>query len=90
VARRYERLDILVNNLGVYGVKAFEEITDGDWRAIIETDIVRRVRFSSNYLPKMKQAGLGADWKKWPRWLCALPPCCLPRPRAQIFALTAE
>jgi NAD(P)-dependent dehydrogenase (short-subunit alcohol dehydrogenase family) len=35
-------LDVLVNNLGVYEVKSFEQITDADWHAIIETNFYER------------------------------------------------
>ena len=37
--RRYPAVDILVNNLGIYEVKAFEEITDADWRRIFEVNV---------------------------------------------------
>jgi NAD(P)-dependent dehydrogenase (short-subunit alcohol dehydrogenase family) len=56
---RFPDVDILVNNLGVYGVKSFEALTDDDWRAIIETNFLSGVRLSRHYLPRMKQAGWG-------------------------------
>jgi NAD(P)-dependent dehydrogenase (short-subunit alcohol dehydrogenase family) len=56
---RFPGVDILVNNLGVYGPKPFEEISDEDWRAIIETNFMSGVRLSRHYLPRMKQAGWG-------------------------------
>jgi NAD(P)-dependent dehydrogenase (short-subunit alcohol dehydrogenase family) len=56
--RRYPDLDILVNNLGVYEVKAFEEITDAAWTAIIETNFMSGVRLSRHYLPSMRSK----DW----------------------------
>jgi NAD(P)-dependent dehydrogenase (short-subunit alcohol dehydrogenase family) len=34
--KRFPDLDILVNNLGVYGPKPFEEISSTDWSSIIE------------------------------------------------------
>ena len=33
--KRFPDVDILVNNLGVYAPKPFEEISDGDWLAMI-------------------------------------------------------
>ena len=57
--RRFETIDILVNNLGTYGVKPFEELTDDDWRGLIETNFMSGVRLSRHYLPRMKQAGWG-------------------------------
>jgi NAD(P)-dependent dehydrogenase (short-subunit alcohol dehydrogenase family) len=51
-------VDILVNNLGVYEPKLFDQITDNDWHAIIETNFMSGVRLSRHYLPRMK----GANW----------------------------
>ena len=51
-------VDILVNNLGVYEPKPFDQITDNDWHAIIETNFMSGVRLSRHYLPRMK----GANW----------------------------
>jgi NAD(P)-dependent dehydrogenase (short-subunit alcohol dehydrogenase family) len=52
-------IDILVNNLGVYEPKPFEQITDGDWREIIETNFMSGVRLSRHYLSQMKAANWG-------------------------------
>ena len=52
-------MDILVNNLGVYGPKPFEALTDEDWLRIIETNFLSGVRLSRHYLPKMKEANWG-------------------------------
>jgi len=59
--KHYPDVDILVNNLGVYEVKAFEQITDADWSAIIETNFLSGVRLSRHYLSRMKAAGWGSD-----------------------------
>lgn len=56
---RYPDLKILVNNLGTYEVKPFEQITDADWYALIETNFMSGVRLSRSWLPKMKAAGWG-------------------------------
>src|SRR5205809_2505346 len=50
---------ILVNNLGVYEVRDFEQIIDAEWLAIIETNFLSGVRLSRHYLPRMKTAGWG-------------------------------
>jgi NAD(P)-dependent dehydrogenase (short-subunit alcohol dehydrogenase family) len=52
-------VDILVNNLGVYEPKPFEQITDDNWHAIIETNFMSGVRLSRHYLPLMKAANSG-------------------------------
>ena len=59
VAARFPQLDILVNNLGVYEPKPFEDISDEDWRAIIETNFMSAVRLSRHYLPRMKRMNWG-------------------------------
>ena len=57
--RRFPDLDVLVNNLGTYEPKAFEEITDRDWHSIIETNFMSGVRLTRHYLPRMKANGTG-------------------------------
>src|SRR5207249_730135 len=55
----HPKVDVLVNNLGVYQPKPFEQITDVEWTAIIETNFLSGVRLSRHYLPRMKTAGWG-------------------------------
>src|SRR3979411_288944 len=57
--KRYPDVDILVNNLGVYQVRDFAQITDAEWSAIVETSFLSGVRLSRHYLPRMKTAGWG-------------------------------
>ena len=52
-------VDVLVNNVGVYEPKPFEQITDNDWHAIIEVNFMSGVRLSRHYLPRMKAANWG-------------------------------
>lgn len=54
VQRAIPEVDILVNNLGIYEVKPFEEITDEDWMHIFEVNVISGIRLSRYYLPKMK------------------------------------
>ena len=56
---RFPDADILVNNLGVYEPKPFEQISDADWLAIIETNFMSGVRLSRHYLPRMKLKNWG-------------------------------
>jgi NAD(P)-dependent dehydrogenase (short-subunit alcohol dehydrogenase family) len=57
--RAVPTVDVLINNLGVYEPKPFEQITDNDWHAIIETNFMSGVRLSRHYLPRMKAANWG-------------------------------
>ena len=59
IIQRFPELDILVNNLGVYGERQFEEISDADWQAIIEINFMSGVRLSRHYLARMKSRGWG-------------------------------
>ncbi len=52
-------VDVLVNNVGVYEPKPFEQIADNDWREIIETNFMSGVRLSRYYLPRMKATNWG-------------------------------
>jgi NAD(P)-dependent dehydrogenase (short-subunit alcohol dehydrogenase family) len=58
VARAPET-DILVNNLGIFEPKPFEEIPDADWTRFFETNVMSGVRMSRNYLPGMKKKNWG-------------------------------
>src|SRR6266699_4091662 len=48
-------LDILVNNLGIFEPKPFEDIPDEEWRRFFEVHVLSGVRLSRVYLPGMKQ-----------------------------------
>jgi NAD(P)-dependent dehydrogenase (short-subunit alcohol dehydrogenase family) len=56
---RHPDVDILVNNLGIFEPKAFEEISDSDWQRFFELNLMSGVRLSRAYLPKMKQRNWG-------------------------------
>ena len=51
-------VNILVNNLGIYGSQAFEDISDEEWMNILEVNVMSGVRISRHYLPLM----LKKDW----------------------------
>lgn len=57
--RQVPQVDILVNNLGVYEAKPFEDISDDDWSTILDTNVLSGVRLSRYYLPGMKQRNWG-------------------------------
>lgn len=54
----FPNVDILVNNLGIFEPKAFEEIPDADWQRFFDVNVLSGVRLSRLYLPYMKQQ----DW----------------------------
>jgi NAD(P)-dependent dehydrogenase (short-subunit alcohol dehydrogenase family) len=52
-------VDILVNNLGIFEPKPFEEIPDEDWTRFFETNVMSGVRLSRHYLSLMKANNWG-------------------------------
>ncbi len=59
LVRRFPMVDILVNNLGIYAPKPFEEIPDEEWRRFFEVNVLSAVRLSRLYLPAMKERNWG-------------------------------
>ena len=51
---RVPAVDILVNNLGIFEPKPFEEIPDADWLRFFETNVMSGVRLCRHYLPRMR------------------------------------
>src|SRR5262245_49097540 len=43
VARRFPDVEILVNNLGIFEPKAFDEIPDEDWKRFFEVNVLSGV-----------------------------------------------
>ena len=57
--RQVPETDILVNNLGIFEPKPFEEISDADWFRFFETNVMSGVRLSRAYLPRMREKNWG-------------------------------
>ena len=58
VIKALPHVDILVNNLGIYEAKPFEEISDADWLRLFEVNVLSGIRLSRHYFPGM----LARDW----------------------------
>jgi NAD(P)-dependent dehydrogenase (short-subunit alcohol dehydrogenase family) len=56
---RLEGIDILVNNVGLFEVKPFGEISDDDWRRYFDVNVMSGVRLSRAVLPRMIDSGWG-------------------------------
>lgn len=59
LVRQYPEVDILVNNLGIFEPKAFEDIADADWLRFFEVNVLSGVRLARAYLPAMKRHNWG-------------------------------
>ncbi|WP_263410787.1 SDR family NAD(P)-dependent oxidoreductase [Terriglobus tenax] len=53
VIKAVPETDILVNNLGIYEAKKFEDITDADWQKLFDVNVMSGVRLSRHYFPLM-------------------------------------
>jgi len=58
LVQAFPAVDILVNNLGIFEPKPFEDIPDADWQRFFDVNVLSGVRLSRAYLPGMKQR----DW----------------------------
>src|SRR5438094_1805111 len=59
VIARFPAVDILVNNLGIFEPKPFEQIPDDDWRRFFEVNVLSGVRLSRHYIGPMMQRNWG-------------------------------
>jgi NAD(P)-dependent dehydrogenase (short-subunit alcohol dehydrogenase family) len=59
VFARVPEVDVLVNNLGIYGRIPFFDISDGEWQRYFEVNVLSGVRFARRYAPPMAKRGWG-------------------------------
>jgi NAD(P)-dependent dehydrogenase (short-subunit alcohol dehydrogenase family) len=59
VAQQFPDVEILVNNLGIFEPKAFEDIPDEDWQRFFDVNVLSGVRLARLYLPGMKRRNWG-------------------------------
>jgi NAD(P)-dependent dehydrogenase (short-subunit alcohol dehydrogenase family) len=59
LVKQFPGVEILVNNLGIFEPKPFEEIPDEDWRRFFEVNVLSGVRLSRAYFGGMKQRNWG-------------------------------
>jgi len=55
----FPEVDVLVNNLGVFGSADALSIDDDEWRRYFETNVLSAVRLTRAYLPGMMERGWG-------------------------------
>ena len=59
LVKGFPQVDILVNNLGIFEPKPFEQIPDDEWRRFFDINVLSGVRLSRAYLGGMKQRNWG-------------------------------
>jgi NAD(P)-dependent dehydrogenase (short-subunit alcohol dehydrogenase family) len=59
VYRQVPSVDILVNNVGIFGPKAFEEIDDASWEKFFAVNVMSGVRLSRAYIKGMREKNWG-------------------------------
>jgi NAD(P)-dependent dehydrogenase (short-subunit alcohol dehydrogenase family) len=57
---KHPHVDVLVNNLGIFEVKPFEQITDQEWLRFFDVNVLSGARLARLYLPSMRM-------RKWGR-----------------------
>jgi NAD(P)-dependent dehydrogenase (short-subunit alcohol dehydrogenase family) len=60
VLERFGRIDCLVNNVGGASIRRFDELTDDDWEASWQLNLMSAVRALRVALPAMQQQGAGS------------------------------
>jgi NAD(P)-dependent dehydrogenase (short-subunit alcohol dehydrogenase family) len=59
LVQRHPAVDILVNNLGIFEVRPFEEIADADWQRFFDVNVLSGARLARLYLPSMRKRNWG-------------------------------
>jgi NAD(P)-dependent dehydrogenase (short-subunit alcohol dehydrogenase family) len=52
-------VDVLVNNMGIFEPKPFEQITDDDWMRFFETNVLSGIRLARHYVGGMRARNWG-------------------------------
>ncbi|MEO8777139.1 MAG: SDR family oxidoreductase [Rhodanobacter sp.] len=59
LAAKYPDVEILVNSLGIFEPKAFEDIVDADWLHFFDVNVLSGIRLAQLFLPSMRRANWG-------------------------------
>lgn len=59
LVKEHPAVDILVNNLGIFEPKPFEQIEDAEWRRFFDVNVLSGVRLSRAYLDGMRRRNWG-------------------------------
>jgi NAD(P)-dependent dehydrogenase (short-subunit alcohol dehydrogenase family) len=59
VTARFGEVDVLVNNMGIFEPKPFEQIPDADWLHFFEANVLSGIRLSRHYVAGMRTRNWG-------------------------------
>jgi NAD(P)-dependent dehydrogenase (short-subunit alcohol dehydrogenase family) len=59
LVQQHPQVDILVNNLGIFEVKPFEDISDDEWKRFFDVNVLSGARLARLYLPFMRKRNWG-------------------------------
>lgn len=59
LVQKFPDVEVLVNNLGIFEPKPFEDIPDADWLRFFEVNVLSGARLARLYLPAMRKANRG-------------------------------
>jgi NAD(P)-dependent dehydrogenase (short-subunit alcohol dehydrogenase family) len=59
LAQQHPDVEILINNMGIFEPKAFEDIADDDWRRFFDVNVLSGVRLARLYLAAMRRRNWG-------------------------------
>src|SRR5882724_10342433 len=59
VVKTHPDVDVLVNNMGIFEPRPFEEIADSDWMRFFEANVMSGVRLSRHYVKGMRARNWG-------------------------------
>src|SRR5262249_19255595 len=59
IAEQLPDVDVLINNAGVFAPRTFEDITDAEWLAFFEINVMSGVRLARHYLRGMRARNWG-------------------------------
>lgn len=57
---KYPQIDILVNNMGIYEIMQYEDISDEVWEKYFRTNVLAANALSKFYMPKMLKMSMAA------------------------------
>lgn len=59
IIQKWSNIDILINNFGIYEIKAFTQISDQDWLRLFEMNVLSGIRLSRHYIQTMLKQNWG-------------------------------